>query len=171
VPDAALVWREPVRSDAEALGRMHHRSWVDTYTDLLPPDWFAENGPEHWVASWRERLSEPLPPGVRRVAVFAAGDVPVGWSVVGPGRETEGVPPVRERALWGLYVAREHLGTGLGQALLEWAVGDAPAELWTARGNHRAMAFYRRNGFVEDGVEVPHGHTPLVEVRMVRPGP
>ncbi len=163
-----LVWREPEPSDAEALGRMHHQAWVDTYADLLPPGYFDEHGPAERIGLWRTLLAEPPPPGVRRVTVFAGGAEAVAWCVTGPGREHEGVRPVRTEGLWGLYVARGHHGTGLAQELLDWAVADRPAELWTAEGNERAIAFYRRNGFAPDGARVRDSRIPLVELRMVR---
>ncbi|QIM21015.1 GNAT family N-acetyltransferase [Phycicoccus sp. HDW14] len=164
----ALVWREPRPSDAEALGRMHQQVWVDTYSDLLPPGYFDEHGPEERIALWRRVIAEPLPAGVRRVTVFDGDAGPVGWCIAGPGLEHEGVRPARTEALWALYVATDHLGTGLGQQLLEWALADRPAELWTARGNERAISFYRRNGFVADGTRVQDSRFPLVELRMVR---
>jgi ribosomal protein S18 acetylase RimI-like enzyme len=34
--------------------------------------------------------------------------------------------------------------------------------------NARAQAFYRRHGFVADGVERPDSDTGLLEIRMVR---
>lgn len=173
--DLGRVWREPVPADAEALGRMHHRAWADTYGPLLPTGWFDEHGPRERIDVWTEALSTPPAPGVRRVAVFDGG-VPVAWCLTGPSRGHEGIDAVREEELRGLYVARSHLGTGLGQGLLDWAVGDRPAELWTAEGNARAVAFYRRNGFAADGARSYSRGFPLVEIRMVRwgaagPGP
>ncbi|HMM94550.1 GNAT family N-acetyltransferase [Phycicoccus sp.] len=167
MPDRHLTWRAPVPADADALGRMHFRAWVDTYGPLLPAGWFDERGPEDRIALWTRVLAEPLPPGVRRVAVFA-GEVPVAWCAAGPARPHEGVAPVRPEELWGLYVARDHLGTGLGQELATWAVADRPAELWTAEGNERAIAFYRRNGFVLDGTRASSPGFPIAELRMVR---
>ncbi len=168
MPEPALTRRAPAPADAEALGRMHHQCWVDTYTDLLPPGWLDERGPEHQISLWRRVLSEPTPTGVRRTAVFDGRGEPAGWCVAGPGRVHEGLPPVRADALWGLYVDRPHLGTGLGQQLLDWALADRPAELWVARGNERAIAFYRRNGFAADGTSVADSRVPLTEIRMVR---
>jgi len=48
-------------------------------------------------------------------------------------------------------------------------IADEPAQLWVAKANARARAFYARNGFAPDGVEFadPH-HDDLVEVRLVR---
>src|SRR5690349_8406218 len=147
---------------------MHHRSWVDSYATLLPAGWFDEHGPNEQVDRWRRILAEPLPDRVRRVAVFRAGGEPVAWCVAGPSSEHCGIVPARPLPLWGLYVDRSLLGSGLGQQLLDWAVGDLPAQLWRAKGNERAAAFYRRNGFRDDGTEVTEERHPLVEVRMVR---
>jgi GNAT superfamily N-acetyltransferase len=46
----------------------------------------------------------------------------------------------------------EH-GTGLGQRLLDAALGDAPASLWMTKDSPRALAFSRRNGSDLDGGE------------------
>lgn len=48
-------------------------------------------------------------------------------------------------------------------------MGDGPAQLWVARDNPRAYAFYRRNGFRPDGAEqvMPEAEG-FVEVRLVR---
>jgi GNAT superfamily N-acetyltransferase len=163
-----LVWRAPTPQDADALGRMHHQAWVDAYAHLLPDDWF-----EHWtvddsIAKWQRILTSPTPPDLTRIAVFDETGAAVGWVVAGPSRPDDDVQPARPRELWGLYVAREHHGTGLARALAERALGDAPAELWVFDGNPRAEAFYRKLGFERDGVEAPHHATGLPGIRMVR---
>ncbi len=165
-----LVWRAPGPADAEALGRMHHQAWVDAYSHLLPDDWF-----EHWtvddaIARWRGILTQPTPAGLTRIAVFDERGAAVAWVVVGPSRPVESVHPARPRELRGLYVAREHHGSGLARALTEQALGDEPAELWVFDGNPRAEAFYRKLGFERDGVEAPHRETGLPGIRMVRGG-
>jgi len=163
-----LVWRAPTPDDAEALGRMHYRSWVDSYSDLVPPGWFDDHGPQERIDLWHRILAQPPPGGVRRTAVFRPGGEPVAWCVGGVSRANEGVAAVRDHELWGLYVDRSLHGSGLGQALLDWAVGARPAQLWRAKGNVRAAAFYRRNVFRDDGTELPFDYPPMVEVRMVR---
>lgn len=163
-----LVWRAPTPADAEAIGRMHHQAWVDAYTHLLPASWW-----EHWtvdvaIEKWRGILAAPTPPGLTRIAVFDATGTAVAWVVAGPSRPDDDVDPVRPVELWGLYVAREHHGSGLARALAERVLGDAPAELWVFDGNPRAEAFYRKLGFERDGVEAPHHETGLHGIRMVR---
>jgi ribosomal protein S18 acetylase RimI-like enzyme len=60
-------------------------------------------------------------------------------------------------------------GSGLGQGLLEAAIGTEFAALWVAEENPRAQAFYRRNGFAFTGVKEPiEDWEGLIEVRMAR---
>ena len=72
-------------------------------------------------------------------------------------------------SFWMIYQYSRAHGSGTGQALLDAAIGDAPAYLWVAEDNPRAQAFYRRNGFVPDGAREVLAHAEnLVEIRMVR---
>ena len=55
-----------------------------------------------------------------------------------------------------MWVWPEARGTGAAEALVDAVVaGEGPIELWVTQGNDRAIAFYRRMGFVEiDDVEL-----------------
>jgi len=65
-------------------------------------------------------------------------------------------------------MAVEH-GTGVGQMLLDTTIGQKPAQLWVLAANHRAIAFYERNGFEFDGAEsIDTANQAFVERRMVR---
>jgi hypothetical protein len=54
--------------------------------------------------------------------------------------------------------------------LLNAAIGDAAASLWVLRDNPRARAFYRKHGFVENGMCKTEPHFEIDEIRMVRGG-
>jgi GNAT superfamily N-acetyltransferase len=71
--------------------------------------------------------------------------------------------------LYAVYARRAWWGTGLGQRLLDVAIGREAASLWVLEGNDRAIAFYRRNGFAEDGARAEEEYFGVPEVRMVRP--
>ena len=162
----------PMRlADAAGVGAMHHQAWMDSYGRALPEDYFEQWSVSDSVDRWTRTLGGLPEPRVRRlVAVDASGEV-VGFSTAGPSRSFEGRPvPLQPVELWALYVARGHLGTGLGQRVLDEGVGpDQPAELWVFRHNARAIAFYRRNGFLPDGAEYTDSRFPdLPEIRMVR---
>lgn len=98
------------------------------------------------------------------VAVVA--DHVVGFAWTAPSCDK---PRVRGLELVGLYLLAAHHGAGLGQALLDSAIGDQPASLWMAEDNPRARAFYVRNGFTPDGArKVEPAWEDLTEVRLVR---
>ena len=150
--------------DAEEVGRVHVRVWQEAYAGLMPAAYLDSLDPDEFAAHWRERLLAPRD-GVRHwLARDEAGIV--GLATSGPARDDHAPTP------WQLYainvLARGH-GTGVGSALLDAALGDRAAYLWVVEGNHRAIAFYRKHGFTDDGVRdlLPETGTP--EVRMSRP--
>lgn len=57
---------------------------------------------------------------------------------------------------------------GVGQALLDTAIGDRPAYHWALADNPRAHAFSRRNGFELDGVSKVDEFWQVLEVRFIR---
>jgi GNAT superfamily N-acetyltransferase len=162
--------REPTEADAEAVGRMHHASWVEAYAPLLPAT-FWEGFLENRIAMWRRALAASRPGTVNRIAV--AGDEVVGLAVSAPARDGEGdaYPAVRERELFAMYVLAAHQGTGVAQRLLEAVLPHGtPAQLWVFEHNPRARRFYERNGFRPDGAR--HVFGPELgdqpEIRLVR---
>ena len=116
---------------------------------------------------WSGRLSEPA--GRERVRVARRHGRIVGFVVRGPAAEHQGHPQVRDEQLYSLYVLSSYYGHGVGQALLDQALGARPAQLWVARDNARARRFYEKNGFTADRTEqVDPDLDGLVEIRMVR---
>ena len=73
--------------------------------------------------------------------------------VIGPTETDDTVSGFLARrgdAVLALYLAPEARGQGSGKALLDLAKsGRDRLELWTFQANTRAIAFYRREGFVE----------------------
>jgi ribosomal protein S18 acetylase RimI-like enzyme len=147
--------------DADGIGAVHLGSWKETYAGLLSPEFFAAREVSRFQANWRRQLSE----GLDVVVAEVDGRV-VGFSATMPSRDD---PPVRPLELAMIYLLAAQHGSGLGQALLDAAVGDRPASLWVAEQNPRAIAFYRRNGFAADGTrQVLESWEGLAEIRLVR---
>jgi ribosomal protein S18 acetylase RimI-like enzyme len=71
--------------------------------------------------------------------------------------------------LYAIYVREKWWGSGLGHRLMDVAIGKEAASLWVLAGNERAKAFYRKQGFVEDGTQVDEPFFGVPEIRMVRP--
>ncbi len=88
----------------------------------------------------------------------------VGFATAGPSRHDN---PARGWVLASLYTLSSVHG-GVGAALLDGAVGARPAEVWLAAENSRAWSFYRKHGFVDDGITNWSDRWRILEKRMVR---
>lgn len=161
-------------ADAPGIARVH---WDSHQTTYVAPGRVEREKVEAWtmvirVSFWTANLAianevYPPPEGFHRMAIWVAevdGEI-VGWANTSAGRDADGP---RDLELEGLYVLDAHHGTGVGQALLDAAVGDRPAYLWVLADNPRARAFYRRNGFEPDGAEHVDAEWEVNEVRLVR---
>jgi GNAT superfamily N-acetyltransferase len=99
-----------------------------------------------------------------RAAVAERDGVLIGVAMSGPPLEAAATCA---RQLYILYVYAAEHGTGAGPALLDAVIDPAEsAALWVADPNPRAQAFYRKHGFVADGVA--QFQDGVREIRMVR---
>ena len=169
----AVIRRAQV-ADAPGIARVH---WDSHQTTYVAPGRVEREKVEAWtmvirVSFWTANLAianevYPPPEGFHRMAIWVAevdGEI-VGWANTSTGRDAD---RPRDLELEGIYVLDAHHGTGVGQALLDAAVGDRPAYLWVLADNPRARAFYRRNGFEPDGTEKVDEEWDVTEVRLVR---
>jgi ribosomal protein S18 acetylase RimI-like enzyme len=165
VPRGGVPWTiAPIAfGEADEVARVHVRVWQEAYAGLMPAAYLDGLDPEAFAEDWRKRLVAP-PPGVHSWLARDRAGV-VGFTSSGPARDADAPTD------WQLYaitvLARGH-GSGVGHALLETALGDRPAYLWVAEGNERAMAFYRKHGFTDDGVLEHLPETGTREIRMSR---
>lgn len=149
--------------DADGIGACHLGCWRETYAGLLSAEWFATREESRFQANWRRTLEAA---GDWSFSVAEVDGRVVGFTATTPSRDD---PPVRPLELAMIYLYAAQHGSGLGQALLDAAVGDRPASLWVAEANPRAIAFYRRNGFTPDGArQVLDDWEGLAEIRLVR---
>ena len=157
--------RTATLSDAAAVARVHHETWVTTYGAILPPEFWATATLERRTSTWERWLANGAAPVVGEVD----GEV-VGIAMSGNAVEQDDVLPVRSRQLYLLYVLETHHGTGVGQTLLDTVLPPGTgAQLWVAEDNPRARRFYERNGFAMEGARAVDAETAdLAEVRMVR---
>ena len=162
-------------ADVPALVRVHLTCWRQAYGHLLSEQFLAsrEAEVERRGQVWRDGIARGNEPWLAE----SDGEV-VGLALAvdpdAPGQErldshlADDQPPGLELAM--LYLLESHHGSGLGQRLLDAAVGDGPAFLWVAEDNPRARAFYSRNGFRWDGLQrTEPGFEDMAVVRLVRP--
>ncbi len=134
--------------DLEPAARAKATSWSESLVELFPEDvlhrQFDPERISRTVAAWGEVLDGG---GYIWVVVGDQGEI-VGVAQAGIGRDADAPTPLE---LTVIYLRQPAQGSGVGDALLEMAIGDAPAYLWVLSGNSRAHSFYRRHGFAPDG--------------------
>jgi ribosomal protein S18 acetylase RimI-like enzyme len=152
----------PTLDDLDELGRVHVQVWREAYAGLLPDAYLAGLDPTLGPKRWRERFGESP-----EVDWWLARDEDgiVGMTTSGPARDDDAPTPLE---LYAINVLRRAHGTGLADDLMTYVVGDRPAYLWVLEGNDRAIGFYRRHGFADDGGRKPEPDTGAVEARMSR---
>jgi ribosomal protein S18 acetylase RimI-like enzyme len=160
-----VVWRIEAATvdDADELSRVQVEVWRQAYAGLMPVDYLDGLDVEAFAEKWRSRMSDPLAGTIRLVVRDDEGIV--GFSTAGPPRIDD--PPV-DLELYAINLLPRAHGTGVADQLLDRTIGDRPAYLWVIEGNERAIAFYRRRGFADDGSRDIDSESGATEFRMVR---
>jgi GNAT superfamily N-acetyltransferase len=143
--------------DARGIARVHVQSWLETYTDLMPPELLESITLESREAQWRRTFQNDV-----GVFVAVVQNEIVGFCSVGMREGTF--------ELFTLYLLKSHQGAGIGFALWQRALEYAKARdvremiLWVLETNP-TRAFYERQGGQVIGrkVETVRG-AELVEV-------
>jgi RimJ/RimL family protein N-acetyltransferase len=136
------VIRPGTPEDAEAVARVHVRTWQAAYAGVLPDEVLSQLSIEQRAALWRRQ--PPL------VAEENAGIV--GFVSVGASRDGDA-----DGELYAIYVDPGRWGTGIGRELL--AAGESRLRelgyrdviLWVLAQNPRARRFYELAGWQPDG--------------------
>lgn len=158
--------REALPADAEALGAVRYRAWMETYTGLIDPAYLQSMSAEKSAAMFRKQSCREL------LAAEADGRI-IGFCGYGAARDADA--PAGFGEIRGIYVLRAYQHAGVGKKLLDRALAALRAQgfrssyLWVLRGNDAAIRFYERNGFRFDGVEKTDVRAvPVIEKRYSR---
>jgi ribosomal protein S18 acetylase RimI-like enzyme len=134
--------RAGTSADADAVARVHVRTWQEAYAHVFPPQQLSKLSVERRAAQWRE-----WPPLVAEV-----GGAVVGFVSVGASRDNEA-----GGELFDIYVDPDHWGNGIGRELMAAgedrlrALGQTDVFLWVLEDNPRARRFYERASWYDDG--------------------
>lgn len=143
-----LSYRSGTIEDAPAIDRVFRDSFCATFAHLYRPRDLAAFLEQFTLEAWRVELADPA--YGFEVAEDATGIV--GYAKLGPVK----FPLDTERAailLSQLYVAPDHVGAGIGAALMERGIAQARLRakdelyLTVFIDNDRARRFYERYGF------------------------
>jgi GNAT superfamily N-acetyltransferase len=144
----SITYRDATREDAAALDRIFDTTFVATFGHFYRKEDLDAFLAGFGISDWEGRIDSPA--HVFRIASVGGEDV--GYLHVGPMK----LPvEVSEPSLLidQLYVLQNHHGTGIAQALMDWAIAEARRRgakalyLTVFNENHRAIRFYERYGF------------------------
>lgn len=143
-----IIYRDATAADLPAIDRVFRTSFCETFAHLYRPEdlaaFLGQFTPEAWAGEFNG-------PGYRFRLAEEDGEV-VGFVKIGPSDlpiETSR----RAIELRQIYVMKDHHGSGVAQALTEWAIdkvreaGFEELYLTVYTDNHRARRFYDRHGF------------------------
>ncbi|MEU0899263.1 GNAT family N-acetyltransferase [Streptomyces massasporeus] len=170
----SLRIREMTLADCEGVAEVRVGGWRSAYRGLIPQSYLDRLSVEEDAERRRTHLAQGDGGVVNLVAEDTGGET-VGWACHGPYREDEVL--TEDAELYALYVHPDHVGRGVGRALLAEsvarcsAVGHGRLLLWVLKENDRARRFYERAGFRADGAEEPFevDGVAVPEVRYTRP--
>jgi ribosomal protein S18 acetylase RimI-like enzyme len=152
-----IEYRDARPEDAPALAKMAADSFVETFGHLYRQedlDSFLRDafGPDGLPA----QVGDPA----YRIRVATEDGAIVGFCKVGACTLPSPPVPAGAAELKQLYLLKPWHGSGVAQALMEWAIaearesGAAHMALSVYSDNHRARRFYARYGLVEIGANV-----------------
>lgn len=169
------VIEEARPEDAEGIARVRKATWLATYPneergityeDVL--EMVKDFESEAQIESWRKAIEDKTGPRKLWVARDKDDNV-VGYS---QGRKTE-----RGQAILGMYILPTQEGKGIGSALMRevmhWLDEDRPVTLSVAEYGTRAIALYKKFGFIETdeqgvGPKLSSGKE-IPSIKMMRP--
>jgi diamine N-acetyltransferase len=148
-----FVVRACGHGDEDALALVGAATFLETYAGVLPKDAILAHCRKHHLPErYQAWLDEPNV----HIAIAEVNDAPVGYAVVCPVDSSIEAQP-GDIELRRIYLLHRFQRTGIGQALMDWAV-DRAAELGCRRlvlgvypGNTPALKFYQRCGFTHLG--------------------
>lgn len=147
--------------DVESISSVYARSWKAAYPGIVSQRYLDDLSEDFWVEAFRQWIAERT----YFMDVITENDTIIGSIVYGQSRP-EGEEYDGE--IISLYVAPEYFCQEYGRALLHYALRKLErlqAEnadsyqrviLWVAEKNQRAISFYRRCGFLENGNRMAH---------------
>lgn len=139
--------------DAALVARIHRASWLAMAAEHVPDLSKAKSW--DWERMWGAKIPAAPPPG-QGLGIASVGGEPVGFVHMGEPK-LRSAELAEAAFLSALYVLPEHLGAGVGAALLGYAEamvrGDGVRDvyLWSLTDNGRAVTFYERAGYASDG--------------------
>jgi diamine N-acetyltransferase len=155
--NSGLTVRRANLNDAGLLAELGARTFFDTFaTDNSPEDMAAHLAASFNPAQQTLELNDPA----STFFIAEVGGLAAGYALLHAGEPAEGIKGPKPVELLRLYVLREWLGLGVGEALMRTCMDEARRvgheTIWLGvwEQNGRAQAFYRKWNFCEVGEHI-----------------
>ncbi|MFF2244014.1 GNAT family N-acetyltransferase [Arthrobacter sp. NPDC058130] len=166
--------RAATEDDAARLAEIHIAAWRATYRGVMTDEYLDGLDAERAATAWRRNILEPREGTLH--LVVQSGDEVVGFAILGPATGdtatgTGQVHAINVHPDWWAQGAGSILFAAAEQMFIER--GYRRAFLWVAAGNNRAISFYNKRGWLDDGatLEDPRFDPPVSENRHSRTFP
>ena len=143
--------RRAKAADSGIMADIHCRSWSAAYSGLLPEEAIRQKNATR-SALW-SRLLQTEQTGAASYFLAEMNGTPAGMISFGAYREK---PTSSMGEIHAIYLLPEWFRRGIGTALLDFAMRELKKLeyqqvcLWALSTNRNAIAFYEKNGFVQD---------------------
>ena len=143
-----LTYRDARPQDAAAIDRIFDTSFCDTFAHLYKPEDLDMFMSSFSIADWERQLRDTA----FSFRLAETDGEPIGYLKLGPMKlplEPQGPAILLDQ----LYILKEHHGSGIAHALMDWSLDQAAKRaaremyLTVYTDNHRARRFYDRYGF------------------------
>ncbi len=156
LPDNITI-RRAAPGDENALGAIGAATFMESFCDVLSgPDIVAHSRNQHGPEIYRDYLTATDPRYACWIAEYSETGAPIGYAVNCPA-DLPIEPQDGDVELKRIYVFSRFHGTSAGKQLNALSVAHARSLnaprllLGVYAENHRAIAFYQREGFVQIG--------------------
>ena len=164
--------REANINDAEGIANVHVKSWQAAYRGIMPKDYLLSLSVKEKIETWLKSLSEKSL-GIN--LVVEKNKEIIGFCVFGPARDND-LKYHNVGELVALNILPSYWGNGYGTRIINYVFNKSKLRewqalyLWVLKQNERAIAVYKKNGFILEGSEKSStkltGHK-LHEIRYV----
>ena len=152
-----ITIRKAAPGDEYALGAVGIGTFLESFIEEIPgPDLVAHCHKQHSIEMYRAFLNAADPRYQCWLAEFVETGAPIGYAVTCPPDLPVAHDP-SDIELKRIYVFSKYHGSGAGRMLNDAAdahgriMGAKNILLGTYEANHRAIAFYKREGYVKIG--------------------